>query len=73
MAHVLADHHLQAVGGFTPTLLHVPGHDPVPGVEHLLSTYAATGSTVLVLSAELRPDRRPSLGPSWTRRAGTGW
>jgi inosose dehydratase len=69
MARVLADHHLQAVGGFTPTLLHVPGHDPVPGVEQLLSTYAATGSTVLVLSADSGQtgyDSRPELGE-------TGW
>jgi inosose dehydratase len=30
MAAVLDSHHLRAVGGFTPVLLHVPGHDPVP-------------------------------------------
>jgi inosose dehydratase len=48
---VLARHDLQAIGGFTPLLLHVPDHDPVPEVEKLLQTYAATGSTVLVLSA----------------------
>jgi inosose dehydratase len=51
MAEVLSSHHLQAVGGFTPLLLHVAGHDPVPEVEKLLQTYAATGSDVLVLSA----------------------
>jgi inosose dehydratase len=50
-AAVLARHELQAIGGFTPLLLHVPGEDPVPGVEKLLQTYAATGSDVLVLSA----------------------
>jgi inosose dehydratase len=64
MAHVLAEHHLQAIGGFTPTLLHVPGHDPVPSVRALLSTYAATGSTVLVLSADSGQtgyDSRPEL------------
>ena len=32
MAEVLSRHHLQAVGGFTPLLLHVAGHDPVPEV-----------------------------------------
>lgn len=48
---VLARHHLQAIGGFTPLLLHVPAHDPVPEAETLLSTYAATGSDTLVLSA----------------------
>jgi inosose dehydratase len=51
MAQVLEQHHLQAIGGFTPLLLHVPSHDPVPEVEKLLQTYAATGSNVLVLSA----------------------
>jgi inosose dehydratase len=69
VASVLAEHHLQAVGGFTPTLLHVSGHDPVPGVEQLLSTYAATGSTVLVLSADSGQtgyDSRPELDD-------TGW
>jgi inosose dehydratase len=51
MADVLARHELRAIGGFTPLLLHVPGQDPVPEVEKLLQTYAATGSDVLVLSA----------------------
>ncbi|GAA3072200.1 sugar phosphate isomerase/epimerase [Pseudonocardia yunnanensis] len=51
MAEVLSRHHLHAVGGFTPLLLHVAGHDPVPEVEKLLQAYAATGSDVLVLSA----------------------
>jgi inosose dehydratase len=46
------DHHgLQAVGGFTPLLLHVASHDPVPEVERLLQGYDATGAGVLVLSA----------------------
>ncbi|GAA0904026.1 sugar phosphate isomerase/epimerase [Pseudonocardia zijingensis] len=63
MTDVLARHDLQAIGGFTPLLLHVPGRDPVPEVEKLLPTYAATGSDVLVLSAvtgldgyDARPD-----------------
>jgi inosose dehydratase len=30
MATLLAQHGVQAVGGFTPLLLHVPGHDPSP-------------------------------------------
>jgi inosose dehydratase len=51
MAEVLSQHHLQAVGGFTPLLLHVPGHDPVPEVERILQGYGATGAEVLVLSA----------------------
>ena len=48
---VLARHELQAIGGFTPLLLHVPDHDPVPEVHTLLATYAATGSDTIVLSA----------------------
>jgi inosose dehydratase len=61
---VLEQHHLQAIGGFTPLLLHVPDHDPVPEVEKLLATYAATGSDTLVLSAISGfdgYDARPSL------------
>jgi inosose dehydratase len=63
LADVLSRHDLRAIGGFTPLLLHVPGHDPVPEVEKLLEAYAATGSDVLVLSAvtgmegyDTRPD-----------------
>lgn len=64
MADVLARHDLQAIGGFTPLLLHVPGQDPVPDVEKLLQAYAATGSDVLVLSAVTGLDgydERPEL------------
>ena len=38
---VLAQHGLQAVGGFTPVLLHEPGHDPVPEIERILEGYVA--------------------------------
>jgi inosose dehydratase len=51
MARTLDEHHLQAVGGFTPLLLHVAAHDPVPEVDRLLDRYAASGAGVLVLSA----------------------
>ena len=64
MADVLARHHLSAIGGFTPLLLHVPDHDPLPEVEKLLPSYAATGSGVLVLSAVTGSDGydgRPDL------------
>jgi inosose dehydratase len=64
MADVLAAHELQAIGGFTPLLLHVPAHDPVPEVEKVLQAYAATGSDVLVLSAVTGLDgydTRPTL------------
>jgi inosose dehydratase len=40
MAQVLDHHGLQAVGGFTPLLLHVAAHDPVPEVDRL-ATLAA--------------------------------
>lgn len=52
MAHVLKRHDLQAVGGFVPLLLHVAGHDPLADVEPVLGQYAATGSGVLVISAD---------------------
>jgi sugar phosphate isomerase/epimerase len=64
MARVLDQHHLQAVGGFTPLLLHVAAHDPVPAVERLLQSYDATGAGVLVLSAATGTegyDSRPVL------------
>jgi inosose dehydratase len=51
MTRVLAHHGLQAIGGFTPLLLHVAAHDPVPEVERLLQGYDASGAEVLVLSA----------------------
>jgi len=33
MAEFLAVHHLTAVGGFTPVVLHEPGHDPAPEID----------------------------------------
>ncbi|WP_404194639.1 sugar phosphate isomerase/epimerase family protein [Streptomyces tauricus] len=64
MAQVLAHHDLRAVGGFTPLLLHVPGHDPLPEVDTLLESYTASGADVLVLSAVTGQDgydSRPEL------------
>jgi inosose dehydratase len=64
MAAVLSQHHLHAIGGFTPLLLHWPDHDPLPEVQVVLERYAATGSTVLVLSADsglTGYDARPEL------------
>lgn len=61
---LLEGHGLQAVGGFTPLLLHVPTHDPVPEVERLLDGYDAAGARVLVLSAVTGAqgyDSRPAL------------
>jgi inosose dehydratase len=64
MAQVLDHHGLQAVGGFTPLLLHVADHDPVPEVDRLLDNYEASGAGVLVLSAVTGQegyDTRPTL------------
>jgi inosose dehydratase len=70
ITRVLDEHGLRAVGGFTPLLLHVPGHDPVPEVERLLRGYDATGAGVLVLSAVTGAegyDSRPMLDDDgWT-------
>ena len=65
MAELLAAHHLTAVGGFTPVVLHQPGHDPVPEITRLLDGYAATDARVLVLSAATGQDgydTRPEIG-----------
>jgi len=64
MAGVLSQHGLQAVGGFTPLLLHVPGHDPIPELHHILDGYVSSGAKVLVLSAVTGSagyDTRPEL------------
>jgi inosose dehydratase len=64
MTRVLNHHGLQAIGGFTPLLLHVADHDPAPEVERLLEGYAASGADVLVLSAVTGAegyDSRPEL------------
>jgi inosose dehydratase len=68
---VLADHRLQAVGGFTPLLLHVVGQDPVPEVDRILDGYVASGARVLVLSAVTGStgyDSRPQLDEAGWRR-----
>ena len=51
MAKVLDTHHLTAVGGFTPVLMHQSGHDPLPEIDRILAGYDATDAEVLVLSA----------------------
>jgi inosose dehydratase len=64
MAEVLAARHLTAVGGFTPVVLHEPGHDPAPGIDRLLDGYDAAHADVLVLSAATGQDgydTRPEL------------
>jgi inosose dehydratase len=64
MTAFLGEHHLTAVGGFPPVVLHEPGHDPVPGIERLLDSYDAAHAGVLVLSAATGRDgydTRPDL------------
>jgi inosose dehydratase len=72
MRRVLDHHDLQAVGGFTPLVLHVGSHDPVPEVERLLQGHDATGAGVLVLSAVTGAegyDTRPVLDDGATSTA----
>jgi len=67
LAGVLAARHLTAVGGFTPVVLHEPGHDPAPGIDRLLGGYDAAHADVLVLSAATGQDgydSRPELDES---------
>jgi inosose dehydratase len=64
MADFLASHHLTAVGGFTPVVLHEAAHDPAPEIERLLDGYDAAHAGVLVLSAATGRDgydTRPDL------------
>ncbi|HET9974677.1 MAG TPA: TIM barrel protein [Streptosporangiaceae bacterium] len=64
MAEILAARHLTAVGGFTPVVLHEPGHDPALEIERLLDGYDAAHAGVLVLSAATGRDgydTRPHL------------
>jgi inosose dehydratase len=64
MAHILSQHELQAVGGFTPLVLHVPGRDPLPEVDRILDGYVAAAAKILVLSADsglAGYDTRPKL------------
>ena len=64
MAGFLAARHLTAVGGFTPVVLHEPGHDPVPEIGRLLDGYDAARAGTLVLSAATGRDgydARPDL------------
>lgn len=71
MATVLASHHLTAVGGFTPVLMHQAGHDPLPEINRILTGYDATHAEVLVLSAVSGLDgydTRPSLDEDGWKR-----
>jgi inosose dehydratase len=69
LANVLDEYGLQAVGGFTPVLVHEAGHDPVPDLAGLLDVYVAARAEVLVLAAVTGADgydSRPELdGDGW--------
>lgn len=63
-ARTLARHGLQAVGQFVPVVLHDPGHDPVPDVQHSMTALVAAGASTLVLAAGTGAegyDERPVL------------
>jgi inosose dehydratase len=71
MATVLDSHHLTAVGGFTPVLMHQAGHDPLPEINRILTGYDATHAEVLVLSAVSGLDgydTRPTLDEDGWKR-----
>jgi inosose dehydratase len=71
MAKVLDTHHLTAVGGFTPVLIHQAGQDPLPEINRILTGYDATHAEVLVLSAVSGLDgydTRPILDDEGWRR-----
>src|SRR4051812_49925748 len=63
MAHVLEQHHLRAIGGFTPPLLHPGGHHPPSGIEGVLGQYAATRPQGGLLFARPRPARGDTPPP----------
>ena len=63
-AELLATHHLTAIGGFVPVLLHEPSHDPGAAIDHILAGYVAARAEILVLSAATGQDgydTRPAL------------
>lgn len=51
-AKVLAEHGMEAVGGFFPIIMHQADFDPLPAVLSELESYTASGAKTLVLSAE---------------------
>jgi inosose dehydratase len=50
-AETLAVHGLRAVGGFVPSVLHEPDHDPLPELDRHLDAFVATEAGTLVLAA----------------------
>lgn len=64
-AKVLAEHGMEAVGGFFPIIMHQEEFDPLPAVLTELESYSASGAKTLVLSAETGMEgydtKRPEL------------
>lgn len=71
LAALLARHHLSAVGGFTPFILHRPDADPLAELGRLLPSFVAARAGVMVLSADTGLagyDSRPDLdADGWDR------
>jgi inosose dehydratase len=71
LATTLAAHNLQAVGGFTPFVLHRVDVDPMVELDRLLPGFTATRAGVMVMSADSGRtgyDSRPDLDPEgWLR------
>ncbi len=67
-AALLGAHGLEAVGGFVPAVLHDPGHDPLPAVEHALAGFGDARTLVLAAATGTDGyDARPQLtGRGWT-------
>jgi inosose dehydratase len=71
LAMTLAAHNLQAVGGFTPFVLHRVDVDPMTELDRLLPGFKAARAGVLVLSADsglTGYDSRPDLDDEGWRR-----
>jgi inosose dehydratase len=71
LADLLASHHLQAIGGFTPFVLHRADTDPMVELRRLLPGFVAARAGVMVLSADTGLtgyDSRPALDDAgWDR------
>jgi inosose dehydratase len=71
LAALLQAHHLDAVGGFTPFVLHRPDIDPMVELDRLLPGFVAARADVMVLSADSGLsgyDSRPELDDvGWKR------
>ena len=71
LAELLRTHHLEAVGGFTPFVLHRPDIDPMVELDRLLPGFVAARAGVMVLSADSGLsgyDSRPELDDDGWKR-----